>query len=582
VRAENRYLKNSIKMRLFKVFDRLSGLLPYLGLVLVGLLMLQTRTASQIAENTLRESVQNQESLRNTLWANLLIQRMTVLSQSSVLKADPDLQEKARDIARSIPSFFPPQEQRSLEQNLVLENLKRLDDLEALLDVSAKKNALSKTDPIIRLGDQVEILGTSLNASESKDWYSLKEHNQEQLEDLKKRQRDTYATYLIFSFYLVILVWISRRKKRAELFLKQSERKMRTLAEASFESIIFVQNDLITEVNPAFETMFGVKAFQAMSKPLSNYVILPDQLQVDSIKTVEAIGLRDGGESLAIEVSVKSSVVEDQPIKIVAIRDLSDKKQSENLRFEKEAAERANRSKSIFLANVSHELRTPMHGVLSFARFGVRDARDHGDKNFESHFQEIFESGTRLMELLDDLLDLAKLEAGKMSYAMEARDFAPVCEQLLAEQEAFALEKKITFNFTLPREKELVVIMDTTRISQVVRNIISNAIKFSNEGTEISVTAKLVSRDLICEILNTGRGIPAAELESVFDKFVQSSRTRSGAGGTGLGLAICKEIIEQHHGKIWAESESNGRTKFIFKIPIEQPQVKMLPMDKVA
>jgi signal transduction histidine kinase len=170
------------------------------------------------------------------------------------------------------------------------------------------------------------------------------------------------------------------------------------------------------------------------------------------------------------------------------------------------------------------------------------------------------------MSLLNDLLDLSKLEAGKIVYSMHECDLMEITSTVIGEMTAFAEEKKLKIEITVT-ESNVSGVFDGERIMQVVRNLLSNAIKFSEKETAIQVVIGKSTGNLICRISNRGMGIPELELKTIFNKFVQSSTTKTGAGGTGLGLAICKEIINQHRGNIWAESKAGGETSFIFEIP---------------
>lgn len=236
------------------------------------------------------------------------------------------------------------------------------------------------------------------------------------------------------------------------------------------------------------------------------------------------------------------------------------------LRIERDIAEKANQAKSLFLANISHELRTPMHGILSFARFGQQKFEHAPKEKLKSYFDEIYGSGSQLMKLLNDLLDLSKLEAGKVDYAMAEGNLLDTVEAVATELRAFVAEKglrlEIHQEITDGRAQ-----FDRKKIMQVMRNLLANAVKFANPGSPIDIFVDKTAGKLICRVVNRGIGIPGAELETIFDKFVQSSKTRTGAGGTGLGLAICKEIIEQHGGRIWAECDAQGETKFTFELP---------------
>lgn len=209
-----------------------------------------------------------------------------------------------------------------------------------------------------------------------------------------------------------------------------------------------------------------------------------------------------------------------------------------------------------------------MHGILSYARFGQQKIDTASKDKLKSYFDEIYASGERLLNLLNDLLDLAKLEAGKIEYNMSEGDLAADAEGIALEFNAFAAEKmlKIVIEGDRPAEAQF----DTTRISQVLRNLLSNAIKFSHPETVIRIVFKKTTDEVICSVINHGVGIAPAELERIFDKFVQSSKTKTNAGGTGLGLAICKEIVNDHGGEIRAECDTDGATRMVFKLPIIQ------------
>ncbi len=229
-------------------------------------------------------------------------------------------------------------------------------------------------------------------------------------------------------------------------------------------------------------------------------------------------------------------------------------------------ANQANEAKSLFLANISHELRTPMHGILSFARFGQLKIDTAPQSKLKSYFDEISDSGSRLMLLLNDLLDLSKLEAGKIDYDFAETDLPGLARSVSGEMAAFAETKNIKIEVR-SESPELIGTFDAQRIGQVFRNLVSNAIKFSEAGTRVIISFSMNDEVIRCCVSNHGMGIPQSELETVFDKFVQSSKTKTGSGGTGLGLAISKEIIHQHRGRIWAESEPGEDTRFIVELP---------------
>ena len=219
-----------------------------------------------------------------------------------------------------------------------------------------------------------------------------------------------------------------------------------------------------------------------------------------------------------------------------------------------------------------------MHAILSFSKFGMERVETASPAKLARYFVQIHESGQRLISLIDNLLDLSKLEAMKMDYQFIENDLWQVVKSCINEQEALIQERGIQIKI-YQHATDTMAVFDKIRISQVIINLLSNAIKFSPEGKLITIIIRhdsvragrrkedsLILPALSFTIIDEGHGIPENELEAVFNKFIQSSKTRTGAGGTGLGLSICKEIINAHGGKIWAKNHKNG-AEFCFTIP---------------
>ncbi len=244
----------------------------------------------------------------------------------------------------------------------------------------------------------------------------------------------------------------------------------------------------------------------------------------------------------------------------------------------KESAEKANRSKSAFLANISHELRTPMHGILSFSKFGMDKHQSVSLEKIGNYFSNINKSGKRLLLLLNDLLDLSKLEAGQMKLHVSNCNLNQSILAITEEYSTLLVEKRIEIKVHQENSVPTEVQCDAERMTQVLHNFISNAFKFSPKDSAINITLDSSSLSIDnknipaikVDVSDEGMGIPDNETEAIFDQFVQSSKTKTGTGGTGLGLAICKEIVTLHQGKIYAKNNKEKGATVSFIIPLKQ------------
>lgn len=234
----------------------------------------------------------------------------------------------------------------------------------------------------------------------------------------------------------------------------------------------------------------------------------------------------------------------------------------------KELADNANRAKSDFLANMSHEMRTPMHAIQGYAKLGISKIQQISKEKLFDYLSEIFQSGERLLYLINNLLDLAKLENKQVDYLFEITYMYGIIEDIIEEYQVLTSEKNIEIQFEpgIGIQRNL---MDPMKIRQVLVNLLANAVKFSPSGKKITISLDEQKDGVLVAVKDQGIGIPEDELEKVFDKFTQSSKTRTGAGGTGLGLSICSQIITDHQGKIWASNNEEGGATFYFTLPYQ-------------
>jgi PAS domain S-box-containing protein len=371
--------------------------------------------------------------------------------------------------------------------------------------------------------------------------------------------------------------------------LSRSKKRYQKLVEQLHE-VVFQANDLyqFTFLNPAWTNLTGREAKQCIGRSIFEYI---DDSCANTWKNFENQIGRGKQTNFISELCIRHvdgghrwvafHISKDNPDSdwVGSMHDISERKRTEKLLLAKELAEKSDKAKSAFLANISHELRTPMHAIISFAEIGIKKNGKVAEEDISRYFRRVLESGNRLLLLINDLLDLSKLESGSLNYNQEENDLEDITNTAIAELSELASKKSLQVIID-PPVVDTVCVFDRDKILQVIRNMLSNAIKFTPEGKTIRFRIKESSLPLgrrredqgiqpalLLMIEDQGVGIPDDELVSIFDKFVQSSKTRAKSGGTGLGLAISKEIIEGHGGLIQADHNPHGGAIFSFVIP---------------
>lgn len=427
----------------------------------------------------------------------------------------------------------------------------------------------------------------------------------------------------IISLLLGLLTWhLSTRRQRAEAYAREMNAELQTLVDNIPGGVSMVNADLrITAINKRLLEVLDLPEFLFHSAaPTLHSVLLYNARRGDygpgkpemlarqvlehAMHPVAHVFERTRPNGRTIEV--RGAPTADGGI-VTIYTDVTERKLAEtelqrhrdhltelveertaDLRTAKEEAERANQAKSEFLTNMSHELRTPLHAVLSFASLGEEKSRaamagvldEKRAERLAHFFSRIRASGSRLLTLINDLLDLAKLEAGKTHVEPYLADVAVCVREVLAELEPLLLQRGLQL-IMVPASCSTKALCDPARFSQVIRNLVGNAIKFSPHQGRITIsfgegTVPAGRRNddsvvpaLSITVADEGHGIPQEELEAIFDKFIQSSKTRTGAGGTGLGLSICREIVHAHHGTIVACNNPGAGASFTVHLPIE-------------
>jgi len=375
-----------------------------------------------------------------------------------------------------------------------------------------------------------------------------------------------------------LLQEISAHQKTEQSF-KESEEKYRILIENSAVCIGISKGEQIIFGNPALLELLGYDKLEELQQNSLTALVVPENRAMirDRIRNRNAgipvpekyvnRFLRKNGEVITVEQFSSEIKIDNETFLMSTFQDITSQQKTEAaLEAAREKAEQANRAKSEFLANMSHEIRTPMQGIIGYTDLAISRFKEIRKAKLLKYFQEFSQSSRRLLSLLNDLLDLSKLESGKMEYVFEPESLSFLVEFAIREMQALIDEKSLMVAFTPPSFDDR-IIMDHEKIMQVIHNLLSNAIKFSDERGRIAIDVIKEESGIGLRVKDQGIGIPKNELTTIFDKFTQSSVTKTGAGGTGLGLAICGEIIQAHNGYINALNNPEGGATFHFFLP---------------
>jgi signal transduction histidine kinase len=226
----------------------------------------------------------------------------------------------------------------------------------------------------------------------------------------------------------------------------------------------------------------------------------------------------------------------------------------------------ANQHKSEFLANMSHELRTPLNAIIGFSEVLLEKVFGPLNEKQEEYLNDVFNSGHHLHSLINDILDLSKIEAGRMELDISEFDFPTTVKNatMLVKQRAIRRGVELSTDVD-PRFGS--VVADERMVKQILVNLLSNAVKFTQEGGKVAVVAELTGGVAQISVTDTGTGISAEDQATIFEEFRQVGPDAHVREGTGLGLTLVRKFVELHGGKIWVESEIGRGSKFWFTIP---------------
>ncbi|HEX4005827.1 MAG TPA: PAS domain S-box protein [Acidobacteriaceae bacterium] len=393
---------------------------------------------------------------------------------------------------------------------------------------------------------------------------------------------------------------LSERQQR--LMLEEQsrlERRFRQLLEAAPDAIVEVSADgAIVLVNRVAEEMFGYQRDELLGRSVDSLV--PDAVRPDHHRHrdsylghprtrsmgsgLELHARRRDGTLFPVEISLSPIQTESGMHVTAVIRDVTERKRSEQevrkleqkytaeLEARNREIERANRLKSEFLASMSHELRTPLHTIIGFTELlqeGHEGPLTEAQQRFLSHIHR--DSG-HLLELINDVLDLSKIEAGGMVLRRESYPLRRSIEEALSAIRPGAAVKGIAIDDR--GYAECLVNADPLRVKEMLYNLLSNAVKFTPAGGKVTIEAMEETGFAHISVVDTGIGIPAEEQENIFDKFYQVGNAASGVReGTGLGLSITKELVQMHGGWMEVSSARGKGSRFTFTLPISMNEL---------
>ena len=379
---------------------------------------------------------------------------------------------------------------------------------------------------------------------------------------------------------------MARQLLEREQVIRESELRLRSITDSARDAIIMMDSrGAVTFWNPAAEMILGYQAEEALGKNL-HMLLAPLRFQgaqkaafAEFVqtgrghavgKTIELAAIHKDGHELPISLSLSAVFLDGAWHAVGILRDITESKQyQEELLEARHSAEAASRAKSEFLANMSHEIRTPMNGVIGMAQL----LRYTQPTQEQAEYLDTLElSCKNLLELINDILDLSKIESGKLELESAAFSLQRCIHEVLANQGARIEHKGLQLVADLDEQLPELVLGDSLRFKQILLNLLGNAIKFTEAGS-ITVTGMVVSRtepDCVFRLMvrDTGIGMTAEVLERIFNSFEQadSSTTRI-YGGSGLGLSICRRLAELMGGRIWAESIFGKGSTFFVELP---------------
>ncbi len=362
--------------------------------------------------------------------------------------------------------------------------------------------------------------------------------------------------------------------KETQKALIDSEERFKKLSSLTFEGITIHNNGICIDVNDSFCRLLGYERDEIIGKNLITAVVREDYHKLVKEKIVqfyakpyEIIGIKKDGSEFPAEIVARDINWKGETIRVAAVRDVTERKQYElEIIAAKQKAEESDRLKSAFLANMSHEIRSPMNSIVGFANILKEPDLSHDER--KEYVEIINGSSRQLLSLINDVIDISKIESGIFSLEKSRFSLAKVLSEIQKEFSLEAQKKNLDLKLNIDTSlKETDILADLTRFKQIFHNLIGNALKFTYEGF-VEFGCNICNEGLCFYVKDSGIGISKDNFEIIFDRFrqIEDSSTRS-FGGTGLGLAITKALVEKMDGSITVESTAGKGSVFSFVLP---------------
>lgn len=356
-----------------------------------------------------------------------------------------------------------------------------------------------------------------------------------------------------------------------------SRQTMQTILNSMPYGIILIGMDKkIINVNHTALNIMSYESEEQVVGLICNNALCPEDDKCpifdlkQKVEKSEKVLITKDGRHIPILKTVVPVKLGDRDVLLEAFVDISERKRNEEIRHENERLELANKAKSEFLAIISHELRTPLNAILGFSDLLMKKGAGELNERQQRYADNVHSSGKHLLNIIDDILDLTRVESGKMEINFEKVSVPAAVNDVLENIREIAGKQNITIRTELKPEVEFIE-TDRMKLKQLLNNILSNAVKFSKpDGGTVTITVKKENDMIKFSVSDTGIGIKEEDMGKLFQSFEQlDAGTARKYGGTGLGLTVSKKLVELFGGKIWAESTYGKGSTFSFILPLK-------------